>query len=462
MFFFFFFLCLACISYRIALSIIHKHKKLETAQQSVDPRQLTDIIYDIFYASDKSGLFIDNNNFRLDTAVSILTNFFWNIFDRNRNSNITMMELKLTFLILCDIEPSNAYHLIMESHYEIVKDFNRCITKPRFEEFINIFGKILSFLGEPIYFEPKVISDILTEAFSNSPGFNGISQDIFYGLWKSHQSTKFSSYTNIFLLLIRFKKSEAIIHQNECQACKKFPIIGLRYKCQKCNISLCFDCFSKGFTSKRHSLGHRFYELSSPEKDHGVFCALVSKIASLFRPHSANASINQNYEQIDDHHLGHTKLIEDEHIELMQVDEDMDMGFRQRRGTIRSEVYNNSENLLIQQRELMDKFLATIENLKTENQKFSAIHKSSHNQELKSHSTFINEQIEIFTKIHDDLAGTINRNQNNNTIRPFSSPTKSIFLPSSTPYAAVKEKAKFNVDPIISNNNGKPSEFLIE
>lgn len=409
---------------------------------------MADIIYDIFYASEKSGLFIDKTDFRLESAVSILTNFFWNVFDRNRSQNITIMELKLAFLILCDIEPSNAYQSIMNAHFEIVKDFNRCITKPRFEEFVNIFGKILSYLGEPIYFEPKVISDILTEAFSSSPGFNGISQDTFYNLWLSHQATKFSSYTNIFLLMIRFKKSESVVHQTECYACKKFPIIGLRYKCQKCNISLCFECFSKGFTSKRHSLGHRFYELSSCEKENSAFCAFFGKILSLFRSQSRAASINQSYDHQAENQ--HTKLIEDEHIELVQVDDDMDMGIRKRSGTIRSEIYNNSENLLIQQRELMDKFLSTLENLKIENEKFVKTHKNQ-----QEHGTFINDQVEIFHKIHEELASTFNRAQSNNTIRPFASPSKSIFLPSSTPYV-VKEKPKLTLaNPLMLSKSSK-------
>lgn len=447
--FFSFFFCLACISYRIALSVIQKHKKIQAAQsESISPHQLTAIINDIFYASERSGLFIDKQDFQLENAVSILSNFLWNVFDRNRSQNITIMELKLSFLILCHIEPSNAYHAIMDSHFEIVKDFNRNITKPRFEEFVNIFGKILSYLGEPIYFEQKVISDILSESFSSSPGFNGISQDVFYNLWLSHQSTKFSSYTNIFLLMIRFEKSESIVHQTECYACKKFPIIGLRYKCQKCNISLCFLCFSKGFTSKSHSLGHRFYELSSCEKDHSAFCAIFTKVLSLFRPKSRTDSINVKNEHAD---LGHTKLIEDEHIELVEVDDDMDIGIRPRSGTIRSEIYNNSENLLIQQHDLMDKLIMTVENLRIENEKFSKFH---NDQELKSHGTFINEQVEIFKKIHQDLASTFNRAQSNNTIRPFTSPSKSLFLPSSTPYV-VKEKQTLLNDAMLS----KSSEF---
>lgn len=424
----------------MVLSIIERHKR-QSAQENVDPRKLTDIIHDIFYASEKSGLFIDDKTFSISKAISILTNFIWNVFDPKRMHNITMMELKLTFLIICELEPANSYQYIMDAHFNIVKDHNCCITKPRFEEFVNIFGKILSYLGEPIYFEPKVVADILKEAFVNSPGFNGISQDDFYTLWQSHQDSKFSAYTNIFLLLIRFKKSEAIIHQNDCAGCKKFPIIGLRYKCQKCKISLCFDCFSKGYTSARHSLGHRFYELSTCERDQSAFCAFIDKFLSIFHKR-ASASINPNLE----HELGHTKLIEDEHIELLQVDDDMDVGtFRKRRNTIRSEVYNNSENLLIQQRELVDKLMNATENLKLESEKFNKLVEMSANNEIKNdlqyHSEALNEHVEIFKKIHEDLANTFSRNQSNNTIRPFSSPSKSIFLPSSTPYVT-KEKTK--------------------
>lgn len=424
----------------MVLSIINKHKGSKTAKESIDPIELTNIIHDIYYASEKSGIFIDNKEFNLNSAISILTNFIWNIFDPKRMQNITMQELKLTMLIICEMEPVNSYHSVMDSHFEIVKDFNRCITKARFEEFVNISSKILSYLGEPIYFEPKIINDILIEAFMNAPGFNGISQDVFYNLWLSHQDSKFSTYANLFLLMIRFKKSESVIHQYDCTGCKRFPIIGLRYKCQKCKISLCFDCFSKGYTSARHSFGHRFFELSTCEKDRqGLISTMFDKFLSIFRQRSS-ATINIEQE------LGNTKLIEEEHIELVQVDDDMDVGtFRKRRGTIRSEVYNNSENLLIHQRDLVDKLFSATESLKVESEKFNENLTKTANHELqkdlKSHADFLNEQVEVYQKIHEELAGTFNRNQSNNTIRPFVSPSKSIFLPSSTPYM-LKEKSK--------------------
>ncbi|KAL7039893.1 hypothetical protein ACKWTF_000164 [Chironomus riparius] len=399
-------------------------------------------------------------------AVTILTNFLWNIFDSKRMQNISLMEFKLTMLVLCDLEPLNTFNQIIDAHFEMAKDFNHCITKPRFEEFINIFGKILSYLGEPLYFDQKVISDILAEAFLNSPGINGICQYNFYSLW----TDKLSKYTIIFLLLIRFKKSESIIHQNECAGCKKFPITGLRYKCQKCKgMSLCFKCFSKGFTNKRHSFGHRFYELTSNEKEHGKMCSILLKFLKIFQRQSNTASLNQSLHSTHDQHAennGNTKLIEDEHIELVQIDDDMECGtsihYRQRRGTIRSEIFNNSENLLILQRNLMDKLLNAVENLKSETESFQKM--SNENKKiiasdtefekyLNSHGQFLFEQVEILKQIHQATIQSFSSNQNNKTIKSFSTPTKSIFLPSSTPYNNPKEKPKLMVDPILANSS---------
>ncbi|KAL7039892.1 hypothetical protein ACKWTF_000164 [Chironomus riparius] len=454
-----------CISYRNVVSIIQKHKNGSTQQQSISPKQLTDIVYDIFYATQKAGFYFDNKAFRLEMAVTILTNFLWNIFDSKRMQNISLMEFKLTMLVLCDLEPLNTFNQIIDAHFEMAKDFNHCITKPRFEEFINIFGKILSYLGEPLYFDQKVISDILAEAFLNSPGINGICQYNFYSLW----TDKLSKYTIIFLLLIRFKKSESIIHQNECAGCKKFPITGLRYKCQKCKgMSLCFKCFSKGFTNKRHSFGHRFYELTSNEKEHGKMCSILLKFLKIFQRQSNTASLNQSLHSTHDQHAennGNTKLIEDEHIELVQIDDDMECGtsihYRQRRGTIRSEIFNNSENLLILQRNLMDKLLNAVENLKSETESFQKM--SNENKKiiasdtefekyLNSHGQFLFEQVEILKQIHQATIQSFSSNQNNKTIKSFSTPTKSIFLPSSTPYNNPKEKPKLMVDPILANS----------
>lgn len=160
------------------------------------------------------------------------------------------------------------------------------------------------------------------------------------------------------------------------------------------------------------------------------------------------------------HHDGNTKLIENEHVELIQVDDDMEGGTcasrGQRRGTIRSEIFNNSENLLILQRNQMEKLLSAIEIIKMETESYQQVteqKKQILNKDpdvaafIEKHNTFLIDQIDLLKNIHDAMIGSHSSSQNNKTIKSvFTSPTTSLFLPhSSTPYRPTKNILKENI-----------------
>lgn len=443
------------IPFRCAISIISKHKS--GSEADISPSQLSNIIHDIFFASEKAGFYAEYKSFHLQKAVSILCNFLWNVFDPMRQQNISLMELKLAMLILCELPPNNTYHQLIDAHFDIAKDHNNCITRTRFEEFINILAKLLSYLGEPLYFERQAVSEIVNEAFMTYTGLNGMSQFTFTSLWTSHESTHFSTYTNLFLLLIRFKKSELVIHHNQCSSCHAFPIVGMRFKCLKCRgLSLCFICFSKGFVNTRHSLAHRMLELNSKEPERGKLCQLLFSCFKIFQrqPNVVNHNVVSSvHDSSTKNHIdGDTKLIENEHVQLSHITDDMEGGLCGRlenHRTIRSEVFNNSENLLIMQRNIMEKLLSAIENLKLESESY---HKSIDEKEnilstvpaisefVNSHNIFLADHIVQLKNIQEAIIGSFYSSQNNMTIKPgFTSPTTSLFLPhSSTPYRTKK------------------------
>lgn len=379
------------------------------------------------------------------------------------------MELKLTMLILCELNPINTYHHLIDAHFEITKDHNSCITRARFEEFINIFSKVLTYMGEPLYFERKVIEEIVNNAFSNYPGINGVSHFTFTNLWVTHDVTSFSTYTNLFLLLIRFKKSELVVHQNQCVSCSKFPIVGMRFKCQKCKkLNLCFTCFSKGFVNSRHTNAHRMFELTTSEKHCNTFLNFLRKICKFFT--KSNYDLNNQpiaSSKTDDLHEGYSKFIENEHVELFHVDDDMDGGAtigRRGRGTIRPEILNSSENNLIAQRVLTEKLHFLIENMKMEVNKFenSIKHCIGLNGDvltsLVDHKSSMIDQIDQLKTIHDSMSNYLGCSQSNKTIKSTSitSPSASLFMPhSSTPYQKLRKIFKNEDPPSILNNSSK-------
>lgn len=390
----------------------------------------------------------------------------WNVFDNKRQTNLSLMELKLTMLILCELNPINTYHQLIDAHFEIAKDHNSCITRARFEEFVNIFSKILTYLGEPMYFEQKVTEEIVNSAFSNYPGINGISHFTFASLWMSHETSPFSTYTNLYLLLIRFKKSELVVHQNQCVSCNKFPIVGMRFKCQKCKgLNLCFTCFSRGFVSARHSNAHRMFELTTNEKQKSKFVNFMTKICDFFTTSKYDLSnhLITSPKSDEGSHEGYNKFIEDEHVELFHADDDIEVVGRKRSGTIRSEIFDTSGNALIAQKLLTEKLHSLIDNLKSEVQKFEnsfSSNKSGIKQEsLMNHKSFMVDQIDQLENIHHAMTKFLGSSQNDKTIKSTSltSPTASLFIPhSSTPYQKLRRNLKDPEDaPSILNNSSE-------
>ena len=112
------------------------------------PTVLTALLHDIFYAAEKMGLFLECENFQLKTACSVLANLFWNVFDSKRSTSISLMELKLTLLILCELPVS--YQDIINEHFQLTKDHNNCVTRTRMESIVTIFTKLLSYLGKSL------------------------------------------------------------------------------------------------------------------------------------------------------------------------------------------------------------------------------------------------------------------------------------------------------------------------
>lgn len=153
----------------------------------------------------------------------------------------------------------------------------RIDAQSHFEDFL-IFGRERSLrvafgdrLGSPVLPTGKYLITVCTGMWSSKchndplqcPGMIGLDEYQFTCLWQN-QNIHFASYANILALVHRIKEAQNILHDVHCVACKQTPIKGIRFKCQQCrNLSLCFECFCKGYTNAKHEIAHRMYEMSS-------------------------------------------------------------------------------------------------------------------------------------------------------------------------------------------------------
>ncbi|XP_055586617.1 dystrobrevin alpha isoform X2 [Uranotaenia lowii] len=303
------------IPYQTVCTILERHRlNLIDTAPAIKASQLTAILHDVYFAADQLGYFTDlTQRPNRETLIATLAGLFWAVYDPKRCNPLSVLEVKQTFLLLC--ETPNFDQIIWE-HYQLTSDHNLCVSRHRFEAMLLNLAKLLSFVGEPDHLRTKLVQEIVSECFLNFPGLVGLTEYQFSCLWKL--SSKFSYYSNILSLSKRLKDSEYIIHNVQCSACRG-TIQGLRFKCQKCrNLSLCIDCFSQGFTSKGHNIGHKMFEISTNETTSNKFCTIFWKICNLFTRSQNSASLAQPQSTFDNMEA---KLIDTNAVELQEIDQ---------------------------------------------------------------------------------------------------------------------------------------------
>lgn len=209
------------------------------------------------------------NSFRFECLELIEIYFF--VFS-HRSVPISLLEFKQLMLILCNVLTFDKF---VAEEFVIAADHNRCINRFRFESMAKVLAKIFTFIGEGANYGWSMILNCIPECFEQCPGMIGLNEFQFTCLW-SNQTIYFAQISNVLALVIRIRDTQDVLHDVQCVNCKVSPIQGFRFKCQQCRkLTLCFDCFTRGFTNSKHRVSHRMYEISI------VVCLLVHLIPSL-------------------------------------------------------------------------------------------------------------------------------------------------------------------------------------
>ncbi|KAL7074907.1 hypothetical protein ACQ4LE_005861, partial [Meloidogyne hapla] len=188
-------------------------------------------------------------------SVDLTLNLLLNIFDPCRDAKMRVLSFKIALVVLChatlEAKYTYLFHLISNKdgvdHKQLAVLFYDLIHIPKF------LGEAAAFGGSNI--EPSVRS-----CFEHSKFPPNINSDQFLDWLKREPQSL------VWLpVMHRLASSEFAKHQAKCNACKMFPIVGLRYRCLRCfNFDICQNCFFSQRIAKSHKLNHPMQEYCTP------------------------------------------------------------------------------------------------------------------------------------------------------------------------------------------------------
>ncbi|XP_030568673.1 dystrophin-1 [Drosophila novamexicana] len=254
------------IPYKLVLAILERHGMPVSSGNCnlnlmVPPFQLTSLLHDIYLACEKLGHFNKTQSYQLETATALLANFFWNVYDPQRRHSISLLEIKVTFLLLCKLYSSE--HMVGDFYSLLADVKSQCVSRYAFEQLLHTLSKLLSYLGESKAYGPHNLQPMMEQCFARCHhGLAGLNEQQFHNLW-THTQTRFLIYGNLLALIKRIEDTEHLIHSNQCASCRIEHIIGIRFKCQVCrDLSLCLPCFAAAaHVSGKHEASHRMCEV---------------------------------------------------------------------------------------------------------------------------------------------------------------------------------------------------------
>lgn len=393
------------IPFHMVTAILEHHQLVQVdTSPSIKPIQLTSVVFDVFYAAEKLGMFDDFPEFELQSACAMIATFLWNIFDPHRTTPISLLDLKQTLLLLCKTTVCDE---IVFEHFLLLADHNRCVSRIRFESMLKIHARIFNYLGETeLIFQPATIMEIVTDCYEDSPGIVGLNEYQFNGLWKlSARGDGFEGYARIFTLANRIRNASDVLHDAaKCVCCQIAPIRGLLFKCQRCKgVSLCLKCFSVGFTTQSHDNSHKMLEISQSVYKPNKFKSVLMKICHLFSSNSLDTC--PDTDAMDSHLIVDTGCADDLELESIVSSPRRQIRADSIINSSSGSFLNNNRRELGDANNLMDSLQSVIELLNKQNVAIKG-NLTSHRQLMdfirfmEGHSKVLGEQIDQLRNIY--------------------------------------------------------------
>ncbi|XP_050294768.1 dystrophin-like [Anthonomus grandis grandis] len=263
----------------IISTIFQRHKLgCNEGSLTLETYDLEAVLSDIYFAANKSN----HTNIDIDFATELLINFLYNVFDSQREGKIQVLPTKLLLGLLCNFSQFDLHRYI----FSLCADHNNCITRTKLQGILHKIQHLLLYLHEENYFGTKSSNLAIERCFEKSPGLVGITEADFIDWFVSD-----IHYLSWIPIILKLKSSETVLHSSKCTTCKTRPILGLKYKCAKCqSYTQCQRCFLTARTSHSHKLTHSVREYSSVNMRKDIKVGFLQKLSKVLHPESYRGS----------------------------------------------------------------------------------------------------------------------------------------------------------------------------
>jgi dystrophin len=188
------------------------------------------------------------DNICIEESVELTLNWALNCYDNGRTGRVLLRSLATGIIILSALTPLEKY----DGLYKIITSTeNETISEDNLSTLLLDILMLIEFVSEEKVYSSEDIpgavlscKQLLNTEIINEAGFIN---------WAKREP-QILTWLPTFHRLVT---SESIKHEAKCAVCKMCPIVGFRYRCQKCfNIDICQNCYWLQCGTKTHKITH--------------------------------------------------------------------------------------------------------------------------------------------------------------------------------------------------------------
>ncbi|CAF4008779.1 unnamed protein product [Adineta steineri] len=191
------------------------------------------------------------NQYSIDETVETLLIFLCEIFNVTSDEDFDLNAFKIILFALSNAKLPEKYRCFFRQ----ITSPNVIASQIKLTELFQILLKLPNYFDDVDSFYMDNIPACVQSCLDHT--HDGIIREDIFVSWMGREPQ-----TLVWLpTLHRLMATESIRHEAQCNTCKAYPVVGMRYRCLRCfNYDLCQTCFFTGDHASKHDGSHPIEE----------------------------------------------------------------------------------------------------------------------------------------------------------------------------------------------------------